>query len=195
MSVPQNKAELLAALRAGEHFHFVLFLDPRPTPDGRTGPAVLSQWWPCRFTHDGRGFPTAEHAMMYAKARLFGDAATAGRIAAAWHPLEAKALGRTVHDFDETRWQAERLGIVKAINLAKFSQNPALSAYLQSTGQAVLAESSPTDLIWGTGIPSTDPRATRPAEWPGKSLLGFALMQVRAELATPTGQLLGAPTD
>ncbi len=184
MAAPRNKTELLASL-PGATPPFVFFLDPRPAPDGQPGPAVLSQWWPCRFTYDGRAFHTAEHAMMYAKAELFGDHLTAARIAAAWHPFEAKALGRSVRGFDENRWQAERMPIVIAINRAKFAQNPVLNAYLQSTGRAVLAEASPTDLIWGTGIAATDSRATTPAAWPGESLLGFALMQVR-ELLPPS---------
>ncbi len=183
MPVPRNKTELLASLSGETQPAFLFFLDPRPAPDGQPGPAVLSQWWPCRFTYDGRTFHTAEHAMMYAKATLFGDTATAARIGAAWHPLEAKALGRSVRGFDETRWQAERMAIVVAINLAKFTQNPALRAYLHSTGQALLAEASPTDLIWGTGIAATDTRARHPGEWPGESLLGIALMQVRAQLS------------
>lgn len=188
MIVPHNKAELLASLPGDTPPHFVFFLDPRPAPDGQPGPAALSQWWPCRFTYDSRAFHTAEHAMMYAKARLFGDDATAARIAAAWHPFEAKALGRTVRGFEETRWQAERMALVRAINRAKFAQNPALNTYLQSTGRAILAEASPTDLIWGTGIAASDSRAPHPSAWPGESLLGFALMQVRELLAhTPGG--------
>ncbi|MBK8476527.1 MAG: NADAR family protein [Opitutaceae bacterium] len=182
MAAPRNKTELLASL-PGDTPPFVFFLDPRAAPDRQPGPAVLSQWWPCRFTFDHRRFHTAEHAMMYAKAQLFGDHATAARIASTWHPFEAKALGRSVRGFYETRWQAERVPIVIAINREKFFQNPVLNAYLQSTGRAVLAEASPTDLIWGTGIAATDSRATTPAAWPGESRLGFALMQVRELLA------------
>ncbi len=88
-------------------------------------------------------------------------------------------MGRAVRGFDEARWQTERTDIVVAINVAKFGQNPTLATYLESTGDAILAEASPSDLIWGTGIAATDPRSTHPVQWPGESMLGFALMRVR----------------
>jgi predicted NAD-dependent protein-ADP-ribosyltransferase YbiA (DUF1768 family) len=53
---------------------------------------------------DGVVYPSAEHFMMTAKARLFGDEEAAGRIMAAAHPGQAKALGRQVRGFDEQRW-------------------------------------------------------------------------------------------
>lgn len=46
--------------------------------------------------------------MMAAKARLCGDAETAGKILAAPHPGAAKALSRQVRGFDEQRWEQHR---------------------------------------------------------------------------------------
>lgn len=68
-------------------------------------------------------------------------------------------------------------------NLAKFAQNPALGEFLLGTGEQVLLEASPVDAVWGIGLAADHRDATRPAQWPGLNLLGFALMDVRAQLA------------
>ena len=47
------------------------------------------------------------------------------------------------------------------------------------TGDAILAECSYSDSIWGIGRGMDDPRADDIEEWDGQNLLGFALMQVR----------------
>ena len=47
------------------------------------------------------------------------------------------------------------------------------------TGDAILAECSHSDSIWGIGRGMDDPRADDIKEWDGQNLLGFALMQVR----------------
>ena len=65
----------------------------------------------------------------------------------------------------------------------KFTNRPELGVYLtQRTGQKILVHASPTDQLWGIGLAANDIRARKPAEWQGKNLLGFALMEVRDEL-------------
>lgn len=154
-----------------------------PTGVGRE---CLSQWYPAPFVVEGVRYATAEHYMMAAKARLFGDLETAAAIVDARHPAAAKKHGRAVRGFDEARWTEERYGIVVAGNRAKFRQHEALRAYLVGTGDRVLVEASPTDRIWGIGLAADHPDAVVPARWPGLNLLGAALMQVRGELASPT---------
>ena len=176
--------EALAALVArGARPAYLMFWGHRPRRDGALGPSCLSQWWPSPFTVEGVVYPTAEHWMMAAKARLFGDGETADRILAASSPAQAKALGRRVRGFDEERWAACRVELVVRGNLAKFGQDAKLRAYLLDTGTRVLVEASPLDAVWGIGCAATDPRATDPARWPGRNLLGFALMEVRDRLA------------
>ena len=48
----------------------------------------------------------------------------------------------------------------------------------------MLVEASPLDAVWGIGLAADDPRAEDPAAWLGHNLLGFALADVRAALAT-----------
>jgi ribA/ribD-fused uncharacterized protein len=176
---------LVDLVAAGHRLTFLFFWGHRPQPDGSPGPGCLSQWWPASFTVQGVCYPTAEHYMMAAKARLFDDDTTAGQILTAASPGAAKALGRRIRGFDERLWQEHRMDIVVAANTAKFSQNPDLGTYLTNTGDRILVEASPSDRIWGIGMTADDPYASEPANWNGLNLLGFALMQTRAALTTP----------
>jgi hypothetical protein len=158
---------------------YLYFWRHTPGKAGPVGAECLSQWYPAPFEVDGVRFATAEHYMMWGKARLFGDEKAAARIVAAGHPKEAKDLGRTIRKFDEDTWVAERLAIVTAGNLEKFRQNPELLAFLLGTQDWVLVEASPLDRIWGIGLAADDERAQDPATWRGLNLLGEALMAAR----------------
>jgi ribA/ribD-fused uncharacterized protein len=127
-------------------------------------------------------FRTAEHFMMYRKAKLFGDEKAAADILGAPNPGAVKALGRAVRGFDQGVWEAHRRSIVVEGNLAKFSQSDPLREFLLSTGKRVLVEASPVDRIWGVGLAADHEHIENPLEWRGLNLLGFALMDVRAQL-------------
>jgi hypothetical protein len=176
--------DLAAAIRGGAQPQWLMFWGHRPEPDGSVGAACLSQWFPAAFTVEGVSYPSAEHFMMAAKARVFQDAEAEARILAAPTPAEAKQLGRRVRGFRDAVWSRHRETAVFIGNTAKFHQNPALSDYLAATGARVLAEASPYDRIWGIGLRASDPRATDPQAWPGLNLLGFTLMRVRAHLGS-----------
>lgn len=181
---PRTLSELRALAAAGGRITYLFFWGHQPQPDGSIGPGCLSQWWPAPFVVDGIRYATAEHYMMVGKARLFGDEAVAEQMLAAPDPRAVKALGRKVRDFDQATWEAHCVDLVIAGNVAKFSQHPDLGQYLSRTGNRVLVEASPLDPVWGIGLPATDPRAHDPAQWRGHNHLGFALMHVRAQLAT-----------
>lgn len=167
----------------GERVKWLHFWGHRPRPDGRLGPSCLSQWWPSPFTVDGVRYATAEHWMMAAKARLFGDARAERQAVEAANPALAKKAGRLVRGFDEEVWRRERYGIVVAGSVHKFGQDPRLAGYLLGTGGRVLVEASPVDRVWGIGLAADDERACDPARWRGLNLLGFALMDARDRLA------------
>lgn len=178
-----DRGTLLAAVEKGEAFEYVLFW--RHVADeqgGAPGAECLSQWYEAPFELEGRRFATAEHAMMYGKARLFGDHGMAARILAAAGPGEARKLGRTVRGFVESRWSEARMEIVTAANVLKFGQNAELKRYLLGTGDCILVEASPLDRIWGIGLDPWNPLATAPTHWQGTNLLGFALMTARDRL-------------
>ncbi|WP_147128680.1 NADAR family protein [Nocardia ninae] len=185
----RSVGDLVEATAAGEKVDYLMFWGHQPEHRGRIGPSCLSQWWPASFVLDGAEFPSAEHYMMWGKARLFGDVDNAEQVLAAPTPKAAKALGREVRGFDSRVWSARRYEIVVRGNVAKFGQHPELAEYLLGTGDRVLVEASPVDRIWGIGLAADDPRAEDPAQWPGLNLLGFALMDARAALRG------GQPTD
>ena len=97
--------------------------------------ACLSQWFASSFKVDGVYYPTAEHYMMAAKAKLFEDEQILAEI------LKAKSPSNE-----------HRSSIVIAGNVAKFSQNKRLAEFLLSTKQKILVEASPVDKIWGIGL-------------------------------------------
>jgi ribA/ribD-fused uncharacterized protein len=179
LTSPRSVAELLALGRPVKYLHF---WGHRPNADGSIGSGCLSQWWPAPFTVDGQTYATAEHYMMWRKAKLFGDNDVATRVLAAAHPGDAKKLGRLVRGFDESTWDGARFDIVVAGSTAKFGQHDDLRTYLLGTGERVLVEASPMDRVWGIGLAATDRRAHDPASWQGLNLLGFALMQARQNL-------------
>ena len=173
---------LQAAVRTGHEFSYLLFWGHKPRGDGRISTQCLSQWYASKFTVDGVDYPTAEHWMMAEKARLFGDAESEAKILASDDPNKAKGLGRRVSNFDPAIWDAHCYDIVLRGSVHKFSAHEAMTGFLLGTRDQVLVEASPMDLIWGIGVARDDPRATKPLEWPGRNLLGFALMEARAIL-------------
>jgi len=155
-------------------------------PSGYVQKGCFSQWWKCSFEIGGRTFTSAEQYMMYMKAVTFRDPESADAIMGATSPKEIKALGRGVRNFDPAMWDKVKYGIVVDGNMAKFSQNPSLKEFLLSTGDAVIAEASPKDRVWGIGLGEENPKARDMKYWRGQNLLGKALMEVRERLGGKT---------
>ncbi|MFF3467419.1 NADAR family protein [Streptomyces sp. NPDC002619] len=178
---------LIREVHAGARIRYLHFWGHSPRPDGRVGASCLSQWWPSPFVVDEVEYATAEHWMMAAKARLFGDAEAERGVLAAGHPSQAKKAGRLVRGFDEAIWERERFGIVVEGSVHKFAAHPDLREFLLTTGERVLVEASPVDRIWGIGLTADDAAAEIPERWRGRNLLGFALMGARERLRLPQG--------
>lgn len=178
-----HRTALIRRHHAGEPLQFCCFWKHHLKTEGTLDPACFSQWYPSPFEDDQHRYQTAEHYMMAAKARLFGDRESEEAIVASDHPAAVQKLGRGVRGFDGKRWEQARFAIVCEGSLRKFSSTPALQAFLLSTGDAILVEASPVDRIWGIGLPAESPDATEPAAWRGLNLLGFALMDARSRLA------------
>ena len=142
----------------------------------------LSQWHPSIFEVEGRQFNCAEQYMMFKKACLFEDDLMAGKIMAAANPADQKRLGQQVRNFQPDAWDQHKMEIVFDGNLAKFSQNAGLRKKLKATGDALLVEANPKDIIWGVGLAENDPEISDPKAWRGQNLLGEILMRVRSTL-------------
>lgn len=172
------REDLIQRIAQGEELRYVLFWGHTEKPDKITK-ACCSQWYPCRFEIDQVEYCCTEQYMMAQKARLFGDQTVYEKIMASTQPKEIKALGRDVRGFEQKKWDEHKYVIVLNGNVAKFSQNERLRDFLLETGDAVLAEASPYDGIWGIRLSADDPLAKEPKCWQGENLLGFALMETR----------------
>ena len=89
---------------------------------------------------------------------------------------------REVQNFDANEWGAKCFEIVVNGNCEKFRQNPAMAQFLLSSGDTILVEAAPRDQIWGIGLGEHNERARDPAQWRGRNMLGFALVEVRSRL-------------
>ncbi len=147
--------------------------------DGANG--CFSNWFRRKFVVDGREYRFVEQYMMAEKAKLFRDWERYEAILRSTQPWECKELGRNVTPFDSSAWDAVKVDVVKAASRAKYEQNPDLMAKLLETGDAVLAEASPRDTVWGIGLEAAAAAETPPSEWPGRNLLGRILMELRSE--------------
>lgn len=162
----------------------IMFWGHHPHRSGKITKSCLSQWWSCSFADRElqQSYTSAEQYMMVRKALLFEDEECMKAILHAESPQEVKALGRAVKNFDAGMWNEYKAEIVFRGNLLKFSQNPELREFLLSTGEKMIIEASPVDVIWGIGLTADNPDAPIPQNWQGENLLGFILMDVRAVL-------------
>ncbi len=118
--------------------------------------------------------------MMYRKAILASDTASAAKILAEKLPRKQKALGRSVKNLDLEVYDCCKFHIVTEGNWLKFSQDEGLRNELLETGERELVEASPMDWIWGIGFAAEHAETLR-EEW-GQNLLGKALVTVRDRL-------------
>lgn len=144
-----------------------------------------SQWAASPFYYDGHYFPTAEHFMMWQKAKCFGDEMRADMILdPTAGPDQVKAIGRKVENYDDAKWSEVRYGVVVLGTMLKFSQNPEFyEIMMERDGDKVIVEASPYDKIWGIGRHANDDLDLRNVyNWDGLNLLGYAVMEARARL-------------
>ncbi len=165
-------------VKENPNIDIIYFWGHTPNPNKMTA-ACFSQWYDCAFEVDGVSYHTTEQYMMAGKARLFEDMEVFQEIMSADNPAAYKRLGRRIRGFNQALWDARKYDIVVAGNKAKFSQNPHLKEFLLSTGDALLAEASPYDRIWGIGLDRNTALRGTVEQWDGENLLGCALMDVR----------------
>lgn len=142
----------------------------------------LSNWYRAEFNFDGHHFYNSEQAFMYLKAKLFNDVETIEKILNTKNPVWCKRYGRAVKKFDSEVFDQNKYQFMVEVLIEKFSQNPELLKFLLDTNDSILVEASPKDEIWGIGIGVDHVDFLNPDKWPGKNLLGKALMEVRDKL-------------
>lgn len=145
--------------------------------------SCFSNWFPTEFDYAGRHFMNAEQFMMFHKVMMFKKYDLADQIMKTQDPAACKKIaGQKFPEFRADIWEQVCRAIVKRGVKAKFSQNTSIMETLLSTGEALLAECSPYDKIWGIGIDIADPKRFNCTKWNGSNYLGRILMEVREEL-------------
>lgn len=115
-------------------------------------------------------WPTSEH---YFQAQKFEDEQYQEKIRENKSPMIAARLGRSRKVKIRREWESMKVGVMRDVVLAKFSQHSELRETLLSTGDAKLVEHTTNDSYWGDG-----------GDGSGKNMLGQILMQVRERLRT-----------
>jgi ribA/ribD-fused uncharacterized protein len=138
----------------------------------------LSNFHDSPFLLDNKIFKWVEQYFTYKRAEIAKDEPSMKRIMDACTPLECKRLGKNVK-LDLKTWKKHQETVMARALRAKFTQNPELKDYLVATGGRTLAESSPSDRFWGTGVGLRQENATKQQYWMGKNKLGQMLMNLR----------------
>ena len=125
-------------------------------------------------------FSCMEQYVHLGKSALFKDWPSAEYMLGVRTARECRAKGRLVKDFDDDSWVTVCRQYVERGLYLKFSQDPALRAYLLGTQRRHLVEASPYDRRWGIGLKAKH-APLQTARW-GSNWLGHALMRVRARL-------------
>lgn len=127
----------------------------------------LNNFYPSKLLLDGVTYYNAEAAYQAQKCALPADREQFAALGAA----EAKKLGRSIPL--RADWEAVKLGAMRAVLYAKFTQRPDLANALLETGDRLLQEGNYWhDLYWGVDLHSGE----------GENHLGDLLMELRAQL-------------
>ena len=143
----------------------------------------FSNFYPTKFIDsDDVKYCCSEQYFMKKKQELFDptNITLGNQIMGSKNPKQIKKYGRLVKNFDENIWKENRYQIMSQGIYYKFSQNEELKQLLVRTADAIIAEASPTDRIWGIGLSIED--AVDGKKWKGLNLLGKALMDIRTRL-------------
>lgn len=179
---------------APETANMVFFWKPQPKRYGQVDEACCCQWWLEDFAFEGVTFRSAEHAMMYGKAKMFGDADIMRQVLLEPKPSEVKKLGRKVKNFSDPIWNEKSYALVLEINKAKFTQSPRLKKWLMTQpDNTVFVEASPFDELWGIKRANDGKLNLHDIQtWKGYNKLGFAITQVFQELKIMHSSNLGS---
>lgn len=140
----------------------------------KPGYEFLSNMYESEVTYEGITYRCAEAAFQAQKYALGTKDRRKKQLRfAKMDGYEARKAGKAIRSFDETEWNARKVDVMRAIQIAKYS-NPVLMQKLKDTGTAHLIEGNDWgDTFWGAVPVQGENRL-----W-GKNNLGKILMEVR----------------
>ena len=144
----------------------------------------LSNYHLSPFAIEGHKLHSAEQFIQFKKACHFNDYVTADKIKACKQAGDAKTLSWNIQNYSKESWNMVAKDTCFSGIRAKFTQNPLLLKFLQSTTPLTLAESS-YDKLWGTGLSLYDTNVLKQTHWANLGILGEILSQIRKENTPP----------
>lgn len=133
------------------------------------------------FKIEGRQYNCPEQFFHYCKAIHFNDTESAQKIMSTLDPFSQLGYGKSVKNYNHASWNKKANQTLLKANRAKYEQNDEARKALFATGNATLAEASPSK-EWGTGVRLHDKDSTDPTKWVGQNQMGQILMQIRDNL-------------
>ena len=135
-----------------------------------------------KFAGKSVHIPFSERTIMLTKASLMGDEIIFAKILEEEDQSSTKKLGRQVSPWNEELWKSYICAIAFDVVLAKFSANHEAKDMLLNVTEDYIVEAAPRDRIWGVGMGAKNVNISKPSEWKGCNILGWALMQTREKL-------------
>jgi ribA/ribD-fused uncharacterized protein len=130
----------------------------------------LSNFWPCRITHDGIEYPTTEHAYQALKTT---NKDIRRAIAQAASPYLAKKAGKAVQLRED--WEQVKVPVMRFLLRLKFYHAPYTKALLATGDDQLIEGNYWKDTFWGV------------CDGVGENWLGRLLMEIREELREVDG--------
>jgi ribA/ribD-fused uncharacterized protein len=137
----------------------------------------LSNFHPAPIRSDRHTFANVEQMYQYTKAEKANDQVAMKKILEAESPAECKAVGDRVRESAD--WAREKEAVMRQALYLKFTQNQHLKDFLLQIQTREIAEASPNDLFWGTGVGLRRAEVTNVNLWKGQNVLGKLLSEIR----------------
>lgn len=113
---------------------------------------IYSQLYPSKFRENKNVFSNVRQYVLYHKALLFQDNEIAEKILTTLDPLLFEQYEKSIRNFNQNRWDANKEYIVASGTYYKFSQNSNLrNTICQTPKDCVFVEANPYNRIWGIG--------------------------------------------
>ena len=168
--LPQNlSTHTVSSRQSSTHYGFFGKLNP------------LSNFHRAPFNHDSQTYTSSKQLIQATKATFCGDQETFKQIMESKSPLDCKNLGKEVTNCNISNWNKAAKDLCYPGILAKFQQNPGLTAFLKNTSEKTIVECC-YDETWGNGLPLSNLLCIDLKSYKKQGILGEILEDVRTVL-------------